>query len=151
MRGFGMQVLRIAKLRQQCRERETLPAGGARVRSCPERNDEAGARDFFRQLAEDARATSAKIVRRPVRKVIEVVLADIDLAAAFGDPNGAPAFEEKTSARCSQAKSRADLLAYALKEARIPRARLLTSSPRFGPLRDFTASIRSTGCQSPGR
>jgi hypothetical protein len=58
-------------------------------------------------------------------------------------------------------KSRADLLAYALKEAKIQeglylefgvdKARLLTGSPRFGPLRDFTASIRSTGCQNPGR
>jgi hypothetical protein len=69
---------------------------------------------FFRQLAEDARATSAKIVRRLVRKVIEIVLADIDLAAAFGDPNGAAAFEEKHLRDVPKLKSRAALLAYAL-------------------------------------
>jgi hypothetical protein len=35
----------------------------------------------LRQLAEDARATFAKIVRRLVWKVIEITLSDIDLAA----------------------------------------------------------------------
>jgi hypothetical protein len=75
---------------------------------------------FFRQLAEDARTASAKIVRRSVRKVFEIVVSDIDLAAALGDPNGAAAFEEKHLRDVPKFKSRADLLAYALKEAKIP-------------------------------
>jgi hypothetical protein len=50
---------------------------------------------FFRQLAEHARTALAKTVRRLVRKVFTIVLNDIDLAAAFGDPNRAGAFEEK--------------------------------------------------------
>jgi hypothetical protein len=42
---------------------------------------------FFRQLAEDARRPLAKTVSRLVRKVFQIVLNDIDLAAPFGDPN----------------------------------------------------------------
>jgi hypothetical protein len=73
---------------------------------------------FFRQLAEDARTASAKIVRRLVRKVFEIILSDIDLAAALGDPNGAAAFEEKYLRDVPKYKSRVDLLAHALKEAK---------------------------------
>lgn len=75
---------------------------------------------FFRQRAEDVRTASAKIVRRLVRKVFEIVLSDIDLAAALGDPNGAAAFEEKHLRDVHKFKSRADLLAYALDEATVP-------------------------------
>src|SRR5262249_4819019 len=75
---------------------------------------------FFRQLAEDARTACAKIARRLIRKVFEIVLSDIDLAAALGDPNGAAAFEEKRLREVPKFKSRAELLGYALKEANIP-------------------------------
>lgn len=74
---------------------------------------------FLRQLAEDARTAFAKIVRRLVRKVIEIALSDIDLAAVFGDPHGAAAFEENHLHDVPKFKSRADLLAYALDEAGI--------------------------------
>jgi hypothetical protein len=49
--------------------------------------------------------------RSQVRKVVEVVLNEIDRAAAFGDPNRAAAFEEKHLRDVPKFKRRADLLA----------------------------------------
>jgi hypothetical protein len=64
--------------------------------------------------------------RSQVRKVVEVVLNEIDRAAAFGDPNRAAAFEEKHLRDVPKFKRRADLLASVprgiLRLRRVPRA-----------------------------
>jgi hypothetical protein len=75
---------------------------------------------FSRQLAEDKRTATAKIVRRLIRKTVEIIVTDIDLAALIGDPNGAAAFEEKHLRDVPKFKSRTELLAAALNEAQVP-------------------------------
>ena len=77
-------------------------------------------RIYSRLAAEDARTFFAKVIRRTIRKVIEIVIRDIDLAAMFGDPNGAAAFEEAHLTEVPKFKSRADLYAHVLSQAKVP-------------------------------
>jgi hypothetical protein len=72
---------------------------------------------FSRQVAEDARTALAKIVRRLIRKIFEIIVSDLDLAAAFNDPNGAAAFEQKHLHNVPKFKSRAALLTNMLNAA----------------------------------
>jgi hypothetical protein len=74
---------------------------------------------YFRLAAEDIRTLFAKFVRRIIRKIIEIIVSDIDIAALFGDPNGTAAFEEKHLADVPKFKSRADLYAHALDQVTI--------------------------------
>jgi hypothetical protein len=63
---------------------------------CAHAKEESGrSQSSLDSAAEHARTALAKTVRRLVRRVFEIVLNDIDLAAAFGDSNRAGAFEEK--------------------------------------------------------
>lgn len=73
-----------------------------------------------RLAAEDIRTYVAKSTRRTIRKIVEIAVRDIDLAAVFGDPNGAAAFEAEHLLEVPKFKSRADLYRHALEEVTIP-------------------------------
>lgn len=73
-----------------------------------------------RLAAEDIRIHVARSTRRAIRKIVEIAVRDIDLAAVFGDPNGAAAFEAEHLLQVPKFKSRAELLRHALDEVTIP-------------------------------
>jgi hypothetical protein len=75
---------------------------------------------YSREIAENTRTSFAKFVRRTIRKIVEIVISDVDLAALIGDPNGAAAFEENHLSDTPKFKSRVELHAYALEQATVP-------------------------------
>src|SRR5215475_12238556 len=50
---------------------------------------------WARLIAEDFNVVLHKIARRLIRKIVEIVVTDLDLVRYFNDPTGAAAFEKE--------------------------------------------------------
>jgi hypothetical protein len=75
---------------------------------------------YLQQLSDDINVVIAKIARRLIRKVVEIIFTDIDLLRLLGDPYGSSAFEREKLGSAAKLKSRPALLEYCVKQASIP-------------------------------
>jgi Methyltransferase domain len=71
---------------------------------------------WARQVAEDFNAVLHKIARRLIRKMVEIVVTDLDLVRYFNDPAGAAAFEKEHLMDVPTFRDRQGLFTYVLSE-----------------------------------
>ncbi len=71
---------------------------------------------WARQLAEDFNTVLHKIARRLIRKMVEIVVTDLDLVRYFNDPAGAAAFEKEHLMDVPTFRDRQELFKHALGE-----------------------------------
>ncbi len=77
-------------------------------------------RVWSRLTVEDVKFRIREIVRRNLRKLIEIALTDLDLMSAFTDMTSSVAFEKAHLAEAADFKGRAQLFRYALDQVRHP-------------------------------
>jgi predicted O-methyltransferase YrrM len=71
---------------------------------------------WARQVAEDLNVVLHKIARRLIRKMVEIVVTDLDLVRYFNDPAGAAAFEKEHLMDVPIFRDRQQLFKHALGE-----------------------------------
>jgi predicted O-methyltransferase YrrM len=71
---------------------------------------------WARQVAEDFNAVLHKIARRLIRKMVEIVVTDLDLVRYFNDPAGAAAFEKEHLMDVPTFRDRQQLFKHVLSE-----------------------------------
>jgi predicted O-methyltransferase YrrM len=71
---------------------------------------------WARQVAENFNAVLHKIARRLIRKVVEIVVTDLDLVRYFNDPAGAAAFEKEHLMDVPTFRDRQQLFTHVLSE-----------------------------------
>jgi predicted O-methyltransferase YrrM len=71
---------------------------------------------WARQLAEDFNTVLHKIARRLIRKMVEIVVTDLDLVRYFNDPAGAAAFEKEHLMDVPTFRDRQELFKHVLSE-----------------------------------
>jgi predicted O-methyltransferase YrrM len=71
---------------------------------------------WARQLAEDFNTVLHKIARRLIRKMVEIVVTDLDLVRYFNDPAGAAAFEKEHLMDVPTFRDRQQLFKHVLSE-----------------------------------
>jgi len=69
---------------------------------------------WLRLTVDDVRFRIREIIRRGLRKLIEIAITDLDLMGAFADISSAVAFEKAHLAQAAHFKNRAQLYRYAL-------------------------------------
>jgi Macrocin-O-methyltransferase (TylF) len=73
---------------------------------------------WARQIAEDFNVVLHKIARRLIRKIVEIVVTDLDLVRYFNDPAGAAAFEKENLMDVPTFRDRQQLFTHVLSEVR---------------------------------
>jgi hypothetical protein len=73
---------------------------------------------WARQIAEDFNVVLHKIARRLIRKMVEIVVTDLDLVRYFNDPAGAAAFEKEHLMDVPTFRDRQQLFTHVLSEVR---------------------------------
>ena len=76
-------------------------------------------RVWLRLAVEDVKFRMREVIRRNLRKLIEIALTDLDLMSAFTDTTSSVAFEKAHLGEAAAFKGRAQLYRYALAQARI--------------------------------
>jgi len=71
---------------------------------------------WARQIAEDFNVVLHKIARRLIRKIVEIVVTDLDLIRYFNDPAGAVAFEKEHLMDVPTFRDRQQLFTHVLSE-----------------------------------
>jgi hypothetical protein len=74
---------------------------------------------WLRLAVEDVKFRFREIIRRNLRKLIEIALTDLDLMSAFTDMTSSVAFEKAHLGEAADFKGRAQLYRYALDQVRI--------------------------------
>jgi Methyltransferase domain len=69
---------------------------------------------WLRLTVEDAKFRIREVIRRGLRKLIEIAITDLDLMGSFRDIASSAAFERENLAQAAHFKGRAQLFAYAL-------------------------------------
>jgi Methyltransferase domain len=71
---------------------------------------------WARQIADDLNTVLHKIARRAIRKMVEIVVTDLDLVRYFNDPTGAAAFEKEHLMDVPTFRARQQLFTHVLNE-----------------------------------
>jgi hypothetical protein len=74
---------------------------------------------WLRLAVEDVKFRIREVIRRNLRKLIEIALTDLDLMSAFTDMTSSVAFEKAHLGEAADFKGRAQLYRYALEQVRI--------------------------------
>jgi hypothetical protein len=76
-------------------------------------------RVWLRLAVEDVKFRVREVIRRNLRKLVEIALTDLDLMSAFTDMTSSVAFEKAHLGEAADFKARAQLYRYALEQVRI--------------------------------